>query len=317
MGTKIDYLGRGVDCRTPKDTWFNKLDNYSGDRIIAQKKMDIIEIPITTTREEAVDETVQSITGGECGIGIKPHECVNLFGEVTAKRYTCTAIKHRETIKVTKMMQIKSIKCKKYEQGLCEFIIEYIKENQEEHIDLGKRPTNRNPKDRLEEYLSAAKKSKDPSSLLWMWQTVANACSLFLDKTMSTHYVSGIKLGAGQQESTDSKECGTNVACGAGVNTCQVASCSAQAQYQRGSKRSIFMKEERGVIDKRSGAVTTEEVIEVTLTPLFELIEHKNLHKIMQELLRYHEHKGSKGMQIKIRIREFQFQTCVYYVIVI
>ena len=294
--SKIDYLGRGVDCRTPKHTWFDKLDNYSGDGIIAQKKMDIVEIPITTTREEAVDETVQSITGGECGMGIKPHEYVNMFGEVTAKRYTCTATKHREMTKTTKAAKIKSksIKCKKYDQDLCKFIVEYIEENQEEQTDQGKRFTNRNPKDRLEEYLSAA---KDPSS---MWQTVATACSLFLDKTKFTHYVSCAKLGARQHESLEWKKSGTNVACGAGVNACQGASCSAQAQCQRGSERNIFTKEERGVIDESSGAVTTEEVIEVTMTPVFELIEHKDLCVIMQALLHCHQHQGSKGTQVKI-----------------
>jgi hypothetical protein len=33
-----------------------------------------------------------------------------------------------------------------------------------------------------------------------------------------------------------------------------------------GSERNVFMKDERGVIAKNSGAVTTEEVIKATLT---------------------------------------------------
>ena len=296
MGNTCSYLGRGVDCRTPKDTWFDKLDNYTGDGLITQKKMDITEIPIVTTREEAVDETDQSITGGEGGVSIKPHECASLFGKLTIVRYSCTATKHREMIKVTKAVKITSIKCKKYEQDLCEFIVKHIKENQEEQIDQGKQSTNCNPKDRLEEYLSAA---KDPLSMRQMRQTVANACSLFLDKTKSTHYVSCAKLGARRNEHLEWKKSGTNVAFGAGVNASQGASFSAQGQCERGSERNVFMKEERGEIDKRNGDVTTEEVIEVTLTPVFELIEHEALRVIVQALLRCHQHQGSKGAQVK------------------
>ena len=237
------------------------------------------------------------LSSGECGMGIKPHECANLFGEVTAKRYTCPKTEHRETLKTTKTMKIKrkSIKCKKYDNDLCKFIIEYIEENQEEQIDQGKRFTNRNPKDRLKEYLLPADKSKEVP--LQMWQMVATACSLFLDKTMFTHYVSGIKLGARQQESTNSKECGTKAACGAGVNACQGASFSAQGQYQIESERNVSTKEEIGVIDEHSNDVTKEEVIEVTLTPVFELIEHDALHVIMQALLRCHQ-QGSKGTHL-------------------
>ena len=289
-----DYLGRGVDCRTQSNTWPD-----SGDGLISHDKMEIEVTPIVITHQEVFHEKVQSITGGECGMGIKPHECAKLFGEVTAKRYTCTKIKHQEMLKTTKTVKIKrkSIKCKKYDHDLCRFIVEYIEGNQEEQIDQGKRFTNRNPKDRLEEYLSAAEKSKEV--LLQMWQTVATACSLFLDETKSTHYVSGIKLGARQQESTNSKECGTKVACGAGVNVCQGASFSAQAQCQKGSERSVSTKEERGVINEHSDDVTKEEVIEVTLTPVFELIEHEALRVIMQALLRCHQHQGSKGTKVK------------------
>ena len=303
-----DYLGRAVDCRTPEDAWLNMLDNCSGGRVIAQDGMKIEVIPITTTYEEAVGKTDQSTKGVKGGVSIKPHECANLFVEMTIDRHTCTVTKHRETIKVTRVAKITSVKCKKYEQDLCEFIVEYIKENQEEQIDQGKQSTNRNPKDRLEEYLSAAEKSKDPSSLLRMWQTVANACSLFLDERKSTHYVSSIKLGARQQESTDLKECDTNIACGAGINAGQGAGCSAQAQYQTGSKRSVSTKEERGKIDEHGGAVTTEEVIGATLTPLFKLIEHKKLQNIMEELLRCYEHKGSIGMQIKSEFMNSNFR---------
>ena len=303
-----DYLGRAVDCRIPEDAWLDTLDNCSGGRAITQDRMKIEVTSITTTHEEAVDETNQSTKGLKGDLSIKPHECANLFVEMTIDRHTCTATKYRETIKVTRVAKITSIQCKEYEQDLCEFIVEYIKENQEEQIDQGKRSTNRNPKDRLEEYLSAAEKSKDPSSLLWMWQTVANACSLFLDERKSTHYVSGIKLGARQQESTDLKEHGTNIACGAGINAGQGAGCSAQAQYQMGSKRSVSTKEERGEIDKCSGAVTTEEVIGVTLTPLFKLIEHKKLQNIMEELLRCYEHKGSIGMQVKSEFMNSNFR---------
>ena len=145
-----DYLGRGVDCRTQNNTWPN-----SGDELISHNKMEIEVTPIATTHQElqVFHEKIQSTTGGECGMGIKPHECANLFGEVTAKCYTCTKTEHRETLKITKTMKIKrkSIKCKKYDNDLCKFIVEYIEENQEEQIDQGKRFTNRNPKDRLKE----------------------------------------------------------------------------------------------------------------------------------------------------------------------
>ena len=300
-----DYLGRAVDCRTPEDAWLNMLDTCSGGRAITQDKMKSEVIPTTATYEGAVGKTDQSKKGVKGGVNFNPHESVGFFGKLTIVHHMYTAIKYRETIKVTKEMKITSIKYKKYEQDLCEFIIKYIEKNQEEQIDQGKKSTNRDPKDRLEEYLSAAEKSKDPSSL---WQMVANACSRFFDERKSTHYVSGIKLGARQHEYTDSKKCDTTVVCGAGINAGQGAGCSAQAQYQTESERSVSMKEERGEINKCSGDVTTEEVIGAILTPVFELIEHEKLQIIMKELLRCYEHKGSKGMQIKSEFMNSNFR---------
>jgi hypothetical protein len=304
MGNQIscphkEYLGRGVDCRTPNGTWFNALDICSCGRPITQDKIRVKETSFVTTHEEAVDHTDQSIKGVEFELIIKPHECASLFGELIINRYTHTTTRHRDTLKITKIVEIISIECKKYELHLYEFIVKYIEEKREEQIDLGKQLTYRDPKDRFEEYLSGAKKSEDASSLLQMWQTVADACSSFLDETKCTHYVSCIKLGAKQHESTDSKKYDTNIACGAGGNACQGASCSSQAQCQTGSERNVSTKDERGVIDRSSGAVTTEEVIEATLMPLFKLIDSNELRVIMRALLRCHHH-GSTGMQVTI-----------------
>ena len=58
------------------------------------------------------------------------------------------------------------------------------------------------------------------------------------------------------------------------------------------------------MIDEHSNDVTKEEVIEVTLTPVFELIEHDALRVMMQALLRCHQ-QGSKGTQVKISMHEF------------
>jgi hypothetical protein len=290
-----DHLGRGINCRIPKNTWLNALDTCSGGKLIAQDKMIIEVTPFVATHEEAVDETDQSTRGVEFGMSIKPHECASLSGDLKVKRYTYNMIRHREMLKVTKVARIASIERKKYEQDLCDFIIKSIEENQEEQIDLGKQLTNQNSKDRLTEYLSDAKKSKDDSSLSRTWRTVADACSSFLDEKECTHYVSCIKLGAKQHEATELKKHGTNVEGGAGVSACEVASCFTQVQYQKGSERNVFIKDERGVISESSGTVTTEEVIEATLTPLFELIdESSELRVIMQALLCCH---GSTGKQ--------------------
>ena len=125
---------------------------------------------------------------------------------------------------------------------------------------------------------------------------------------MFTHYVSGIKLGA-RQRIQRNVLCGTKAECGAGVNACQGASFSAQGQYQIESERNVSMKEEIGVIDEHSNDVTKEEVIEVTLTPVFELIEHDALRVIVQALLRCYQ-QGSKGTH------EFQLY-CMHNIIII
>ncbi len=289
-----DYLGRGVNCRTPNNTWLNVLDTYSGDRPIAQEKIKIKVTDTAIKHEEVVDETDQSTTGVEIGMSITPHECASLFGDLTVKRYTCTMIKHREMLKVTKVVRIASKECKKYEQDLCDFIIKSIEENQEEQIDLGKQLINQNSKDRLTEYLSDVKKSKDART----WQTVADACSSFLDEKKCTHYVSCIKLGAKRHEATELKKHGTNVAGGAGISACQGASCFAQAQYQTGSEINVVINDEQGVISESNGAVTTEEVIEATLAPLFELIESSELRVIMQALLCCHGSTGKQGYNL-------------------
>ena len=291
--SQLDCLGIGVDCRTLDDNWLSSiLNTYGGERVIDQDKItSTTETPVTARCEEVVEWTNECTKGGECGVNIKLHECAKLFGELTISRYASTVTKHRKMLKITKVAQITSqrkdgrIHCTKYVQDLCQFILKHIEEGQEEQVDLGKKTNDLDPVDRFEEYLSVAKKSKDESSLKQTWQMVADACCSFLDEKKYTHYVRRMKLGARQQELTESKKCGTSIAGGAGGSAGEGASCSIKVQYQAGREGKTTTMEEVGVIDSNSGAVTTEEIIEVTLSPLFELFGKNELSKIMQALL--------------------------------
>lgn len=291
---KQDYLGRGANCRTPRNTWLNKLDIYRGNKVVACDSKSVKVTPIAEKHLEAVNETNQCTKSGGCGMNIKPHECARLYGELTVNCSTSTTAKCQKKCIVTKKVAMTSIdpdilskdggtqQCTKYERGLCEFILKYIEEMQKEQTDLGKQIADLkdgNPEDKLEKYLSDAKKSKE------IWQMVADACSLFLDETKYTHYVSCIGLGAVQHESMKSKEHSTNIAFKAGGNAIESVDCSCQAQYQSRREENATIIDERGEIDDSTDSVTTEEVIEVTLTPVFELIKNKSLRFLMKALL--------------------------------
>ena len=291
---KLDYLGRGVNCRTPPDTWLNALDIYRGSKVVACNSKSVNVTPIAEKHLETVNETNQCTKSGGCSMNIKPHECTRLLGELTVNCSTSTTTKCQKKCIVTKKVAMTSIdpdipskdggtqQCTKYERDLCEFILKYIEEMQKEQTDLGKQIADLkdgNPEDKLDKYLSDAKKSKE------IWQMVADACSFFLDETKHTHYVSCIGLGAVQSESMKSKEDSTNMGFKAGANAIESVDFSCQAQSQSRKEENATMIDERGEIDGSTDSVTTEEVIEVTLTPVFKLIKNKSLRSLMKALL--------------------------------
>ena len=308
LDAKLDYLGRGVDCRSPRNTWLKTLDTYSDDKIASCNSKSVKVTPIKEKRLEAVDETNQCTKSGRCGLNIKPHECAKLLGQLTVDRCTSRATKCKKKCIITKKATTDgpdilskdggTQQCIKYERDLCEFILKYIEEMQKEQTDLGKQIVDikdGNPEDKLEKYLSEAKKSKE------IWQTVTDACSLFQDERKYTHYVSCIGLGAVLYESMKSKEHSTNIVCKAGVNMVESADCSCQAQYQSKREENATMIDERGEIDDSTDSVTTEEVIEVTLMPVFELIKNRSLRFLMKALLQLH--CFDQSYQGKIRIK--------------
>lgn len=303
--TKLEYLGRGVDCRTPRNTWLSILDACDGNKIVPHDRKNVKVTTVAAKHSDSVDKTSQCSKGGGCSLSIKPHECAKLVGELTVNRSTSTATTHQNKFIITKMATMtninpdilgkdRSIHCTEYERWLCEFILKHIGEMQKEqheltdHTDLGKTISTlkaRNPVDKLEKYLSEAKESKEASSRKQIWQTVADACSLFLDETRCTHYVSSIVLGAEWCESTETETRTTSIAGEAGGSAVEIVGPSLQAQYQTNREESTFMTEERGVVDKKTGSVTTEEVIEAKLTPVFQLIKKKELCLLMKALL--------------------------------
>ena len=47
VASKVDYLGRGVDCREPEETWLDKLDRYTTEKIRDFSDGSITENPVT------------------------------------------------------------------------------------------------------------------------------------------------------------------------------------------------------------------------------------------------------------------------------
>lgn len=311
--TKLDYLGRGVDCRQSSDTWLKKLDNYGAEKVREldpnNKNMKIK--PVSKRETLSCENTTETKKGMGGKINAMPHQSVKLYGELVAKqdtsKYTKCKIEYQSTRIVT-MLDDTSLDphiiirkdppthYTKYEKELSQSILEHIKGMQtkagtnggEESRCLGKMIKDLkddNPVARLEEYLQYARSEKELCQQIW--QTLANACCCFIkDEKPFTHYVKSITLGATQQESYESQDSSRDISGGVHLSGFNVIDGSIRGGQQATSKSAVTRNQARGEIDD-SGAVITEEVIEACMAPVSSLINEKSqeLKTIMKRLL--------------------------------
>ena len=331
--TKLDYLGRGVDCREPKATWLDKLDTYSADKIrdLASNSENIKKGTLQKKNIESNEETEGSKKGAEASVKAKPHDSLKLGGELTVKRDNSKTTRYKIDSQTTKIIIMRDDTSQdpniirrdgghhytKYEQELSQFIIEYIDTNQrevssEEAVDTGTSPgklvkdlEGADPVAKIEDYLQDARANKESGQQ--MRQAVANACYAFMrDEKSYTHYVSSIILGAVREESHMSLDSSRETSGGVQGNTMEYVDASLQGECTTVNKSTITTSQSRGQIDSDSGAVTAEEVIEAKMKPVSDLINKKSdspeLRKIMEGLLQHYSHtdQGKKSVHMFI-----------------
>ena len=318
--TKLNYLGRGVDCREPRKTWLETLDTLRTDKIrdLAPNNGNIEENQIKNSETVSSNETTESKKGIQGSAKVPLCKGPNLGLELKVKRDTSTTTKSRTESRSTKIVTMckdtsqdpniisrdgkPPIHYTKYEIELSQFILEHIKTMQtessfegEEQTCLGKTVDDlegNDPVARLEDYLQHAKSLK-VEICQQIRQTLANICCSFINKEKPyTHYVRSITLGAILQESYESQDSNCDISGGAQASMPDVTDGSVQGSYQVVNNSVITRNESRGHIDSDSGNVTVEEVIEASMEPVSSLINKKSreLRIIMEWLLQCYSH---------------------------
>ncbi len=309
--SKLDYLGRGVDCREPKDTWLDKLDSYGGPKIrdLAPNNGNINPNLVKKDEINKGNENVESKKGVEGNLKVTPHRVLNLGGELKVKRDSGKTTKYRKEIHSTRTVTMKDdtsqdphiVKtdgtnhCTKYEKELSQFILERIDKLQteastkggEEAICLGKMIKDLKKGDavaRLEEYVQHARGSAKELCQP-IWQTLADICCSFIEEKPYTHYVKSITLGASEHESYDSQDSNCDTSAGAHVMVVDVVDGSLKGGQQAVNKSNVTSNVSRGKYNSDSGTVTAEEVIKAKMKPVSSLITKSQELKIIMERL--------------------------------
>jgi hypothetical protein len=310
--SKLDYLGRGVDCREPKNTWLDKLDSYGGGKIrdLAPSDGNIDPNPVTKSKTESGNETTEGKKGVEGSVKVTPHRVLKLGGELKVKRDSSKTTKYRKDSHSTKIVTMiddtsqdphiikrdgtnPPIHYTKYENELCQFILIDTKQTEEstkggeETSCLGtmiKNLKGGDPVARLEEYLQYAKSEELYQQAC---QTLANACCCFIEENRYTHYVRSITLGASQQKSDESQDSNCDTSGGVQATGVDLVDASIKGGQQAINKSNVISSYTRGKYVDGSGTVTTEEVIEASMEPVSSLINKRSqeLKIIMQRLL--------------------------------
>lgn len=83
---RLDYLGRGVDCRTPPETWLDTLDHYSAEKIRHINDKNINEMQISKKESRSKCSKKTSTCQFKAKLHLKPHEVLKLGGELKAKQ---------------------------------------------------------------------------------------------------------------------------------------------------------------------------------------------------------------------------------------
>lgn len=329
VASKLDYLGRGVDCREPEETWLDNLDHYNTKKIrdFSEKDGNIIENPVTKNKTESRNETTESKKRVEGSVKVTPHRSINLGGELKVKRDSSTTTKYKIDSRSTRIVILKEdtsqdlhiikrestdppIHYTKYEKELSQFILDHIDAMQteastkggKEAACLGKMIKDLKKGDsvaRLEEYLQHARSEKELCQKIW--QTLANACCSFINEKpyMYTHYVKSITLGAIQEESEESTDLNRDTSAGAHVTGFDAVDGSFEGGHQAIRKSNVTKKLARGTTESDSGKVTAEEVIEASMEPVSSLINKRSreLKIIMERLLKCYSCADQGKMQ--------------------
>ena len=305
-----DYLGRGVDGRTPRESWLDALDAYSSEKIrnVHPKEENIIVTPVSQYKSEFNSQTKKSSMNADVNLNAKPHSMLQLGGKLTAKRDTSKMWKTHKSHNITRRIIMSDNISKdpdtisrddtyysKYECELSQFILEHICELQRvakeesEDENLGKEITDFKGEDaiaKLDDYLNDVRQRKKSESTQHLWQIVADACCAFMDAKKYTHYVHNIVLGASSQERFDEDHSSSDISGGVQGKGGDYVDVGATGGHHKEKKRNSIMKDTRGKVDS-SGAVTNEEVIDVALSPVSDLINKKSreLKVLMEGLL--------------------------------
>ena len=313
VASKVDYLGRGVDCREPKETWLDKLDHYGTEKIRDFSDGSVTEIPVKKNKIESRNEITESKKRVEGSVKATPHRGINLRGELKVKRDSSKMTKYKVNSHSTRIVTLKDdtsqdldiikregtdppIHYTEYEKKLSQFILEHIGTMQteastkggEEATCLGKMIKDLKEGDsvaRLEEYLQHARSQKELCQQIR--QTLANACCSFINEKpyTYTHYVKSITLGAIKEESEESTDSHHDISAGIHATGLNVVDGSVEGGHQDVIKSKTTNKIERGEV--QNGTVTAEEVIEASMEPVSSLINKKSkeLKVTMERLL--------------------------------
>ena len=215
------FLGWGVDRRKRKEEWMESLKCYGGYQIreLDENNRNINIIPCSEfmSIEEICTDNVHGKLHGEIG-GEDPTKTFNAtfkIGFVTKRASECTK---KVEYKVTKTATLQgdvirdpgAIRVRntdgsetyysKFEESLSRHILEYVKIRQEElssqvrgHLGI---PVKDLPGDNSIARLQHFTKRNE----IHLWQLVADACTKYVEKIQSTHYVYSITLGRKRKE---------------------------------------------------------------------------------------------------------------------
>ena len=298
---KIDYLGRGVDGRTPPETWLDELDAYSSEKIRdlhPEGENFKADYQVHRRISESRSQLGLSVMRAKGKLGVNLHPALQLGAKLSAKRDTSKKLEKHKYHNITRRMTMIDDTSKdpgtitrngkhytKYECQLSQFILEHIeflqrKANKESAADkyLGREITDLKGEDavvKLEEYFGDVRERKKSESTQHLWQMVADACCSFMDEKKYTHYVYHIVLGASSQDSFDERESSIELSGGINAKGTDSVDVGMKGGFQKARKGNSVTKDTRGEVDS-DGVVTNEEVIGVKLKPVSVLINRKS-----------------------------------------
>ena len=293
---KLDYLGKGIDCRKPSDTvtWLDELD-HADYRVRNLDPKKIRTKSVTKGRKETRDGIIESKIEGEGSISATPHESLQLSANLEGKKGISKTTKYEIEIITTKIATMHKDVSEdlnpiigrdgahytKYEEELSRFILKHIMETKGANLNL----KGDNSVIMLDSYLDVQHARAKGESAKPIWQTIADACDSFVqEKVPYTQYASSISLGAVRVVSHKLQDSSSDIAGGFQGKVMDIANANLKAGCNLVNKINITSNWTRGKIDS-SGTVQVEEVIEIILEPVSNLLNTQELETIMKRLL--------------------------------